>query len=93
MIITAELSFELDPSVGPVDLEVEADFRPGRPAPPCSNPDDPAFSDTGDPAEWDTKLVRFKGTKMKLDKQYWQHNDKFDDAVGDALIKEWESTR
>lgn len=30
---------------------VTADYSPGRPAPPCSNPDSPAFSDSGDPSE------------------------------------------
>ena len=35
------------------DTENIGDFTPGRPAPACSNPDSPAFSDDGDPAEWD----------------------------------------
>ena len=29
------------------------DFTPSRPAPPCSNHDSPAFSDSGDPADID----------------------------------------
>ncbi len=29
------------------------DVIPSRPAPPCSNPDSPAFSDSGDPGEVD----------------------------------------
>ena len=29
------------------------DFVPSRPAPACSNPDSPAFSDCGDDAEYD----------------------------------------
>ena len=35
------------------ECEKEIDFQvsPGRPAPPCSNHDSPAFSDSGDPAE------------------------------------------
>jgi hypothetical protein len=33
--------------------ENEGDFTPGRPAPVCSNPSSPAFSDPGDGAEWD----------------------------------------
>ena len=87
------MSYEFDEEAGPVDLTVAADFRPGRAAPPCSNPDSPAFSDTGDPAEWDIISVKFKGTLLGLEGKYWKKNDKFDDAVGDALIKEWESTR
>jgi hypothetical protein len=33
--------------------EVVCEFDPGRQAPACSNPDSPAFSDSGDPAELD----------------------------------------
>ena len=33
------------------DLEVEAEVEPGRPAPVCSDPSSPAFSDSGDPSD------------------------------------------
>ena len=36
-----------------VDLEFSAGVPLGRPAPMCSNPDSPAFSDSGDPSEVD----------------------------------------
>ncbi|HLE57238.1 MAG TPA: hypothetical protein VJB15_09155 [Rhodothermia bacterium] len=39
-------------------LEVTAYVFPGRPAPACSNPDSPAFSDAGDPPEVDIQAVR-----------------------------------
>ena len=34
-------------------LEIEYQISPGRPAPVCSNPSSPLFSDSGDPAEID----------------------------------------
>lgn len=34
-------------------FEMTGDFTPERPAPVCSNHDSPAFSDSGDTAEWD----------------------------------------
>ena len=34
-----------------MEIEMEGSFKPARPAPRCSNPDDPRFSDDGDPAE------------------------------------------
>jgi hypothetical protein len=34
-------------------FENQGDFTPARPAPNCSNPSSPAFSDSGDDAEWD----------------------------------------
>lgn len=33
------------------------DFTPGRPAPACSNPSSPRFSDPGDPMEFNTKII------------------------------------
>lgn len=33
--------------------EITCPFTPARPAPPCSNHDSPAFSDSGDSAELD----------------------------------------
>lgn len=33
------------------------DFTPGRPAPACSNPSSPRFSDPGDPMEYNTRII------------------------------------
>ena len=33
------------------------DFTPGRPAPACSNPSSPRFSDPGDPMEFNTRII------------------------------------
>ena len=33
------------------DVTITAEYRASRPAPACSNPDSPAFSDSGDPEE------------------------------------------
>ncbi len=37
-------------------VTVKAEIEPGRPAPMCSNPDDPRFADPGDPLE----IVRYQ---------------------------------
>lgn len=42
-----------------LDLEIIVDvidYTPARPAPSCSNPSDPAYSDSGDPEEIDFVL-------------------------------------
>jgi hypothetical protein len=40
-------------------IEVEADYSPERPAPPCQNHDSPRFSDPGDSEECEIKSVKF----------------------------------
>lgn len=59
-----KLNYELAVSVaGRVRMVVvEGDFTPGRPPPPCSNPDSPAFSDDGDPPEANITGVKDKDT-------------------------------
>lgn len=93
MIMEIKMDYEFDEGIGPVHLLVGANFTPPRPAPPCSNPDDPAFSDPGDGAEWDILSVKFEGTGGHVADMHWKRNDKFDEAVGEALIENWESTR
>lgn len=39
-------------------VEVELDYIPGRPAPACSNPSDPRFSDPGDNPELEVKAIK-----------------------------------
>lgn len=34
-----------------IEIKFEIEYYPGRPAPACSNPDSPLFSDPGDDAE------------------------------------------
>ena len=46
-----ETSYTYESPKGEIELELVANVRLGRPAPPCSNPDSPAFSDSGDPSE------------------------------------------
>ncbi len=41
-----------------LEIEVEAGFDPGYPAPPCSNPDSSAYSDPGDPGSFDVERVK-----------------------------------
>lgn len=38
---------------------VDFNFTPGRSAPPCSNHDSPAFSDSDDPAEHDFQFETY----------------------------------
>lgn len=44
-----------------LDIQVEG-FKPARPAPACSNPDSPLYSDSGDCAEWEEMEIRIKFT-------------------------------
>lgn len=49
------------------ETEIEVLFTPARPAPPCSNPNSPAFSDSGDPAELDGDYSKCPNCNAKLD--------------------------
>jgi hypothetical protein len=44
-----------------VEVTVTGKGTPGRPPPPCSNHDSPAFSDAGDPTECDDLTVELGG--------------------------------
>jgi len=51
---------ELKLNNGNFDILVQVTgFKPSRPAPPCSNPDSPAFSDCGDDPEFDDYKAHF----------------------------------
>lgn len=62
---TWQEAFETEVSV-PVEVLYRVDF--GRPAPPCSNPSAPAFSDPGDPMEVEILkvLVHHEGTVIPI---------------------------
>lgn len=50
-------------------VEVRGYFKHSRPAPKCSNPDSPAFSDSGEPAEADlTEAFFLKQTSNYSDR-------------------------
>ena len=50
-------------------VEVRGYFKKARPAPKCSNPDSPAFSDSGEPAEADlTEAFFIKQTSNFTDR-------------------------
>ena len=68
---------------GEIELLLEAECTPGRPAPPCSNHDSPAFSDSGDAALIeDIKIVEMEsGRVLKYDSLHW----KVQGAIFDAL--------
>ena len=40
-------------NVDALELEIEADYTPERPAPPCRDHDSPRFSDSGDDEEFE----------------------------------------
>lgn len=46
-----EAEFELSGELKNHLVRIEFDFQLARPAPPCSDPDSPRFSDPGDPGE------------------------------------------
>lgn len=52
-------TFEIEYEDFKVIAEIE-DFHPSRSAPNCSNPDSPAYSDCGDDAEFDVKIMYFQ---------------------------------
>lgn len=74
--------FEIDELEYNLKIDVE-DFRPSRPAPPCSNPDSPRYSDCGDDAEWNNataSLVKDNGTIIPItEEQFLDYI--FDDYV------------
>ena len=49
--ITLELSYRMNLAGVAHSLTIEATVTVGKPAPPCSDPDSPRFSDEGDPGE------------------------------------------
>lgn len=70
------------------ELTVFADFTPGRQAPPCSDHDSPAFSDSGDPAEWRIVKVTDKRDGSEVPGMVWKMDEGFDEAVGEALVED-----
>jgi len=90
--ITVEVEHEFDDEVGPLELEVEAWFRPERPAPHCSDHDHPNFSDPGDGYEFEVVSVKIKNGGH-LAEMVWKNDDNFDEMVGEALDEEWVRTR
>ena len=49
-----------------VSIEVD-DYQPARPAPHCSNPDDPRYADPGDGPEWSELRVILSTPKKRID--------------------------
>ena len=50
-----------------IDIDVEYTHTPERPAPPCCNPDSPAFSDPGDPEEFEIDKASYKHNGVVVD--------------------------
>jgi hypothetical protein len=72
-----------------LELEVSADYRPARAARVnCSNDD----ADPGDPAEWQIVEVKVRGGGH-LAEMLWKGNEAFEEAVGEALLEDWEESR
>jgi hypothetical protein len=62
-----------------VPVRVKGDWTPGRPPPPCSNPDSPAFSDDGDPPDLKIEFIRREDTGEDL-------TDKLPDEEVEVLL-------
>ncbi len=58
-------NFHVDEGCLELNIQVEG-FTPSRPAPDCSIPDDPQYSDGGDDAEWDDVKVYLKGVDITM---------------------------
>lgn len=73
-------------------LQVDVKYLPGRPAPACSNPDSPAFSDSGDPDELEiVRAVIVKdGKELPIPKEVLDE-DRFIDSCLDEARKIVES--
>jgi len=55
-------------AIGDDVFRVEGSFTPGRPAPTCSNPSSPRYSDPGDPAEFEPEVAyRVDGGNVTID--------------------------
>lgn len=90
--VEAELEYEFDAEVGPLELIVEAWFRPARPAPACSDHDHPNFSDPGDGYEFEVVAVKLKNGGHLAD-IVWKNDDDFNDKAGEALDETYEKEK
>lgn len=66
-----KLNFDFDTKIEfDVHVDVEG-FTPERQSPVCFNPDSPAYSDSGDPADFDMYtcyfVFNYKGKKFKME--------------------------
>jgi len=60
-------NFNFHVTEGCLELNIQVEgFTPSRPAPPCSNPDDPRYSDDGDNAEWESVAVYLSGVDISM---------------------------
>ena len=57
-MMDVEFRCTLEIEGGDIEVFVEANVTPGRPAPPCQDHDSPAFCDSGDPIEVDIVSVK-----------------------------------
>lgn len=82
-----EFDHTLDGADGnPVPLHVKATGTPGRPAPPCSNPSSPAFSDPGDPPDVDiVSAVDLDFDRSYLDKLTDEEYEELADAAAEQM--------
>lgn len=74
-------------------LGEDIEFAPDRPAPPCMNPDSPAYSDSGDPGylEGYPESCPNCGWKVDEDWAYDAAREAFYDKVDEAREREAEN--
>jgi hypothetical protein len=90
--MTVEVAHEFDEEQGEVSLLVDALYRPGRAAPPCSDPDSPLFSDSGEGSEYEVLEVRLP-TGGVMAKFGWLKDESFNAKVGEALDMAYDENR
>jgi hypothetical protein len=86
----AQFSYDFGEDLGELKVQVVAKFTPGRPAPPCSNPNSPLFSDSGDPAEIEIEEVTLVETGGYLAEMHWKDVEQFENDAIEALEQAYE---
>lgn len=73
-----------------IGIEVQAHVVFDRPAPACSNPSDPRFSDPGDPGEVDIHAMNYEdsGENIEYDSEVWKQVIKENSDISQELYDE-----
>ena len=93
--IITDIKYELPGGITRIEIR---GFNPGRPAPVCSNPDSPLFSDMGDDADIDEIEIfcNIAGIEFNLEEinpdLFYQVYDKILDRIFDICFDEFDKT-
>ena len=85
-----DLEFTIEKTDFDIEVEVKG-YVPPRPAPACSNPSSPLFSDSGDDAEYEklSAWLILRGHKIKFTKALYEA---FEDELWDTIQEEFEDS-